>query len=503
MNRKIKEENNSKIISNIKLENILCLFVIMCPILDMGSFLFRNAFNTNFSPSTIIRPIIPTVISLYLFIKKDKKFKLYSFLISIIYGIYGIIHLFLFTKVKTEFSYSNVFHEMQYIVNYSFMILNLFLYTYIFKIYNIEKLKKSIIVSIGIYILLIFISILTGTSSNTYEEGMGYKGWFESGNSISSILLLSMFIYLPYIKDKKHRKIIISILVLVGIFLSLLIGTRAGLFGFSLITAIYICIEVIYNLIKNKKINKKIIYIGLGSLLIISLIVLRFGSNTIQRRRHLEEIESNIVDKSRQENSHITGDLLEIKEKIENGKIEENYMSEEQKKSVLDLYNIANDLKIKNNDQRMQQLIYNLALIKNQKNIILVLFGNGYMANFRELVFEMEVPAILCNFGILGFILYLGPFITILFKGIYVAIKNRKKIDDDYIFLLLGSAFAFALSFFSGYTFFNSSTMMIIIVLNTVLYNKIQKIDKKKMENKYLLQVNDKKENEKEKIENK
>ena len=176
-----------------------------------------------------------------------------------------------------------------------------------------------------------------------------------------------------------------------------------------------------------------------------------------------------------------------IKEKIEKNELEDNYMSEEQKKSVIDLYNIANDLNIKNNDQRMQQLIYNLALIKNQKSFVLMVFGNGYMANFRELVFEMEVPAILLNFGILGFILYLGPFVTILIKGIYIAIKNRKKIDTEYIFLLLGSAFAFALSFFSGYTFFNSSTMMIIIALNTVLYTKMQKIDNEKFNEKYLL----------------
>lgn len=499
MEKNIKQENNIKLmVKKIKIDDILCVFIIMCPILDIVSFLFRNIFNTNFSPSTIIRPLIPAIVILYLFIKKDKKFKLYLFVTSIIYAFYAVIHLYLFTKVKTEFSYSNVLHEMQYIINYTFMILNLFLYTYIFKNDNIEKLKKSIVISIGIYISSIFISILTGTSSSTYIEGMGYKGWFESGNSISSILLLAMFIYLPYIKNKDYRKIIIPIVILVGIFLSLLIGTRAGLFGFSLIIVLYICVEVIYNLIKNKKLNKKIIIIGLGTLLIISLIVIGFGSSTIQRRRHLEEIESNIVDETKQENSHITGDLLAIKEKIENNELEENYMSEEQKKSVIDLYNIANDLKVKNNDQRMQQLIYNLVLVKNQKSFILIAFGNGYMANFRELVFEMEVPAILLNFGVIGFTLYLVPFIVILIRGIYIAIKNRRKIDDEYIFLLLGSAFAFALSFFSGYTFFNSSTMMIIIVLNTVLYDKIQKVCSEEIEEKNLLNEHEDK-NEKEK----
>lgn len=461
----------------LNLENILCVFIIICPILDMISFLYRNVFGTNFSPSTITRPIIPAIVILYLFLKKDKKFKLYLFVVAVIYGIYSLVHLYIFTKVKTGMSYSNEIHELQYLVNYTFMVLNLFLYTYIFKNSNVEKLKKSVVIAIGTYIVSIFLAIFTGTSSSTYIEGMGYKGWFESGNSISAILLLSMFIYLPYIKNKKYRKIVIPILILVGIFLCLLIGTRAGLFGFILIISLYVAIEIIYNVIKNKKINKKFVFVGIGAVAIIIIVVVGFGSNTIQRRKHLKEIEGNIVDEEKQENSHITGSLLEIKEKIEDGTIEENYMSEEQKKSILDLYKIANDLEVKNNDQRMQQLIYNLVLVKNQKNSLLILFGNGYMANYRELVFEMEVLAILINFGLLGFTLYLGPFIAILILGLYKGIKNIKQIDDEYVFLLFGSAFAFALSLFSGYTFFNSSTMMVIIVLNSVLCSKINNVE--------------------------
>ena len=113
--------------------------------------------------------------------------------------------------------------------------------------------------------------------------------------------------------------------------------------------------------------------------------------------------------------------------------------------------------------------------VKNQKNPIYILFGNGYVANFRELVMEMEVPAILYNFGIVGFILYLAPFMTISVYGIYKTVKNIKNIDSKNIMLILGCLFVFALSFFAGYVFFNSSNMMIIVVLNTLLINKIEK----------------------------
>ena len=143
------------------------------------------------------------------------------------------------------------------------------------------------------------------------------------------------------------------------------------------------------------------------------------------------------------------------------------------------MYNIANRLQIKNNDQRMQQLIYNMALIKNQKNIFLILFGNGYVANFSELVLEMEFASMLFNFGIVGFLLYMGPFLAIFFAGFYYGIKYRKQIDSEYAFLWFGSAMSFALSLLSGYTFFSSSSMIMIVSINTILFVKIRKLKNK------------------------
>lgn len=463
-----------KIKEKITIENILCLFIIMCPILDMVSFIFRNIFNTNISPSTIIRPIIPVVVMVYLFFKNGKKFKVWTLGIGLIYLIYGIVHLLVFKTALTGSSYSGILHEGQYILNYSFMILNLLLYVYIFKkSKNIEKLSKSVLIASLIYIASIFISILTQTSSSTYIEGMGFKGWFESGNSIGAILVLSLFITLKYINEKKYKILVIILTILETIFLAILLGTRVGLFGVIIAVACYIFAEIVSGLIKNKSINKKTIIIGVITIGIILGSVIMVGSTTIQRRKHLQDIEKNIVDNNQE--SHITGSLLEIKNKIEGGTLEEGYMNEAQKKSIIELYNIANKWEIQNNDQRMQQIIYNTLLVKNQKNPTYILFGNGYVANFRELVMEMEVPAILYNFGIIGFVLYLVPFITIVIYSIYKTIKNFKNIDSEKIILILGCLFVFALSFFAGYIFFSSSNMMIIVVLNTLLINKIEK----------------------------
>ena len=462
-----------KIKKVINLENVLCIFLIICPILDMASFIFRNNFNVNFSPSTFIRPIIPIILAIIIFFKENKKFKLYMFFVGLIYLIYGIVHLFVFETLKTGSSYSNIIHEAQYLVNYTFMILNLFIFIYVFKDKNLDKIKKSIAIMSLIYILSIFIAIFTKTSSSTYIEGMGYKGWFESGNSIGSILILTMFIYLSLLKDKKFRFVIIPTVILVGIYLSLLLGTRVGLFGFILVLMCYIFVEILYKIIHKTKINKKAVAIMISGIAIVLLVVVTVGSVTLQRRKHLSDIEQNIQDEKTSNEAHVTGSILEIKEKIEENTLEEGYMNEPQKKSILELYDICNNLKVKNNDQRMQQLIYNVLLVKNQKSISGILFGNGYMNNFRELVLEMEIPAFLLNFGIIGFVLFFIPFLAIFIYSVYIGFKNIKKIDKEYMMLCLGGGFVFALSFFAGYTFFNSSTMMVIITIYTLLINKI------------------------------
>ncbi|MCF0125236.1 MAG: O-antigen ligase family protein, partial [Clostridia bacterium] len=447
----------------------------------MFSFIYRNIFGAVHSPTALIRPIIPAIIGICIFFKSNKKVKIYTIIGGCIYLLYGIVHLYLFKGIITKSSYGTLSHEAQYIMNYTFMIFNLFIYTYIFKNEeNTEKLRKSLLFANAIYIISIFIAIITNTSSSTYIEKIGYKGWFEQGNTIGAILILSLFVIIKYIDDKEKRKLAISIILMEGIYLTFLLGTRTGLLGFIFVVICYVLSEITINILKKGKINKKTIIGGTAVVAIILLFIITFGSTTFQRRKHLKDIEDNIYDNTQNQKSHITGSLLEIKEKIDNGTLEEGYMTEAQQKTIIELYNICNKLNISNNDQRSQQLIYNTLQVKNQKNIMYILFGNGYVSNFRELVLEMEIPAFLFNFGIIGFILYFIPFFAIFIYGIYIGIKNIKNIDRNYLMTLIGSGFVFVLSFLAGYTFFNSSSMIIIVVVNTLLLNEIKKVNIKR-----------------------
>ena len=463
------------------IENLLLFSIIICPILDIVSFLFRKKFETNYSISTFLRPIIPMFVFVYLFFTNKGKTKKIG--IIVLYMLYALIHIFLYYKMTVGCTFGSFVHEAQYIVNYSFMILNFYIFRSVFSYKYNNKLSFGVLISLGIYTVLIYLSIITKTSSTTYIEGIGYKGWFESGNSVSAILVLSTFIIMSFImkiQDKKVKLMTMVILTLTGIYLALLIGTRVGLIGFILAVLCFIIAQLYEKICTKVTINKRNFIILLSILVLLIILIITAGSVTLKRRQHLRNMQSTIIDSSTGETSHLTGDLTVIRNKIVNNELEEGFMTDAQKKSILDLYDYAKKRNISNTNTRIQQLIYHCVLVKNQKNILLILFGNGYLINTNELVLEMELPAFLLNFGIIGFCLYILPFIMILFSALKVVVIRKNKIDTEYIMLLFTVILTYILSTLSGYTFFNSSCMIIIIVANVLLENKMKVIEEEK-----------------------
>ncbi|MBQ8659903.1 MAG: O-antigen ligase family protein [Bacilli bacterium] len=455
-----------------KIDYLIYVFIVLSPFLDVIGFLFREWFpDASLSPATVLRPIIPLILLGYIFFK-DIKVRKYLIISAIIFIMYGGIHLLIYNSLKTGISYGSLFSEMQYVINYTYMLYVFFIVLYFYKKNGLEHLKQSLVFMLIGYMLLIYIAILTGTSYTTYIEGMGYRGWFTSGNSLGTILILLVNILLvDCIENKKLYKFIT--LLLTGIYLLFLLGTRTGMLGFILNVIIYICSLIFVNLFKIKKINFKKLGIGIVVIFLVVGSIFLFGSETLQRRKHIAEEGAGIIDVNTGEYGHVTGDSSAIIYQIKNNNVSEDYMSDAQKKTYLDLYEYANKNEIDANDNRKQQLIYHINLIKNQKNILYILFGNGYLANYGEMILEMEVLAILFNFGIVGFVIYLGPFILLLGYLIYKIVK-LKKYSVNSLMCLFGICLSFVLSFMAGYVFFSVSCTLIIISMYTLLVREVE-----------------------------
>ena len=72
---------------------------------------------------------------------KENKYRFKLFLIGLIYLIYGCIHLYLYKGLLNESSFGTVYHEAQYIINYTFNIIMFIVFYYGFDKYKLNKKK--------------------------------------------------------------------------------------------------------------------------------------------------------------------------------------------------------------------------------------------------------------------------------------------------------------------------------------------------------------------------
>lgn len=460
-----------------KIEYLLYLFLILSPFFDATSFLFRDMFpNSSLSPSTVLRPIIPLILCLYIFIK-DSKTRKYFIGAGIIYGSYMIGHLYATNTVLTSISYKGLFSELQFVINYSYMIFLFYAIYWFSKNKGLPYFKQSLTIMLASYLGLIYLSIVTGTSSPTYIEGIGYKGWNTSGNGLGAILVLSYTLLLPYLLENKKKWWTWVILGSLIFFLLILFGTRTGLYGVILVSAFYMIAMIVLKLLKKPKVNWRCLIIFVVILFLVGgFLLVKVGSKTLKRRQHLNEIASSIIDPMTGKPAHLTGDTTNIVVSIKENTYEKGSISETQKQAFLKLYDMANKYHIASHDQRSQQLLYHTSFYLEQKDPILYLFGNGYQSHHREMTFEMEVPALFFNFGIIGFILYLGPFMVIDIQGILFCFKNMKKVTIGYIMSLCACLLAFILSFLTGYVYFYVPSMMIAVCSHILLLQEKENI---------------------------
>lgn len=531
---KIKEKHinnkNSKIekfLNFFKLDILISLYIIMLPILDSSSYIFRNLLKMNFSPSTFLRPIYLIFIIVIMFFKsleKNKeKYKTYlsKFILYILLTfVYTAVHMYIFKKGVQKATIQPAIEELRYIVYYFF---NIYIFlagiSYIKYSKNINDKKEknhisiSIILSACLYLSILYISFFTKTASYTYMDSKtGYKGYFESGNVISNTLVLIQIILLIIFKNIKineikeikkgekanviYKKLCIKIFTLIlivlnTIYMTLLLGTRTGKYGSIFCIFMYILFEIfckIKNFVykkreakKNKEKTKREIIkkILINSLLIfIILIMIAIFFNIItqkikvssdKRRQYLENNQKELVDEEGKILS-VTQDIHNLNKKIKNGEISEEFLSKHEQKALIETEKVAKEKGLVGHSRREAQTIYNIKWMKNEKNIIKILFGKGHLITYGEMILERELLACILDFGIIGFSLFILPFLIILFYNSYLILYdlvNRKgiNINTQKLMAIFGIFFAFCLSYFAGAIFYPMSSAFLICLL--------------------------------------
>ena len=105
---------------------------------------------------------------------------------------------------------------------------------------SILPVRKYILMNYGIILLVLLLSVLTGTDPHTYSgDQIGVMGWFYNGNTQSAIItmLVPLTIYTAYHSKKKWFFIVTTTIGFANLFFT---GTRVTYFAVFIITGCFL-----------------------------------------------------------------------------------------------------------------------------------------------------------------------------------------------------------------------------------------------------------------------
>lgn len=473
--------------------SITVLFILL-PIIDcIRRTAIKDVDLFGFSIIELINLVIISYTTLLTIInlKNNKKEIVPLIVYTIILFIYICLHNLNILKLDPNIYFKsniNIITETYYILRVYYMpILLLFVLVKNKDIFNTnfyKKITKTLICIICVSIVLLNIFKLSyATYAATNEEFVKYnifdfykseestkllstRGWFDSANEISAILMIlfPINIYMLFKENKKSNLFMYIIQFLAMIIL----GTRTSALGAILITIVAILINIFSKIIKQNKINFKLIICGL--LCTIYFFISPIGIYLLD----YSIPNYNIKDEHNDNLNNITDDI-EISNYIINHLYE--FRIDE---AFIKLYPIEQDItfwktlalrdrNLNNNSRVMKTtIIERIKTRNNNKNDNLL--GMGYTLNFMDL--ERDYVYQYYLFGILGIILII-PQILLLIKSGFTILRNIKRINILEILLItMAPLVGLVAAYYSGHVFGWVSPSYILILSLALLNNK-------------------------------
>ena len=426
---------------------------LLLPFIDLASAITTRFTEISISIGAIIKGLLLIFLVIYtLFFTKSKYKK-----VSVIYIILAIIFSLAYLLTKPIFwNFGIIFNEINYLVKFLFFPISFFAFLCIFDDIGFDKksVEKLMLYTIITYSALLILPILTGTSFNTYENGLyGMVGWFYAANEISTILvLLFPFSYLLISNKRKYLFFgILPILLVISY-----VGTKVTLFGLIISGFIVLVISFLHNkkILKNPFISCLLIF--------IVILVINFGSYTIKNF-------FTVLDTPSQTETE------EIYECVDCEELPGDSLFTKIKKYGLRLLSQRNYFLQNTNE------IY----VENFSNETFLL-GLGFNdneeinnSNVTKLI-EMDILDIFYHFGVIAIILFLIPFLFLL----YLLIKDRFKLTKERVFYILMILMSLGISTVAGHVYMAPAVSIYVVIYGMFLANELNAFNKPKLENK-------------------
>ncbi|MFJ7729606.1 O-antigen ligase family protein [Neobacillus sp. NPDC097160] len=467
MNKSIKRGNEIKmLLDNFKrkntFENILLLFILVQPILDLATSLAINYLNSEFTAGILIRFAMMAIGAIYLLFVSNSKKKKTAIIYLLLLGLFISLGFINNIMVKSPMSLAE---EIKFIIKSVYFVVLFFSYLYVFKQLQSRTswentTLKYIVYAMTLVGLSMLIAGLTNTafSSYTYNK-VGNTGWFYAGNEISAIMSICFPIVVLYAikKTTSLKSFYYWIPALLLIYSLMAVGTKVG-FGAALVTLLISLVMLIVELFMmraNRKYNVKANLLINAIIFILFIFYIPFSPIAANTSIHLSLLQEEAK----------TGNQA-----VEHGKPEKPGKTQGNKEN-LDNQQLENFVLSSRGEYLSQQKEYFTDAPISQK-----MLGMGYAGNYKEYpkLTEMDFYDLFFSFGIVGFILYFIPFFLLailIIKKIFTNFKSNFTLEN--ILIASGIVLGVGIAFTAGHVFTAPAVSIYLAILIASLYMKI------------------------------
>ncbi len=414
--------------------SIFCsFFIILQPVLDLLTSLSITLLKSNATVGILVRFLIMAVGGIYILIqakeKENRKFLIYLILLAGVLGI-GFINNKL---VKNPIVLGE---EVKFVAKalYIYIMLGSYILALksLKKTVNIsDKVRNSIVYSTLIINAIMVISISTSTDFGSYEwMKVGSRGWFYAGNELGSILAIIFPIVVLYSiqKTKSVKHVLYWIPSLLMIYSLIQVGTKVGMGSIGATLAAAIGIIFLQLLFDRKNPNKKSLALNaVIAIVLLAGVVGTFKQTPLAQNMGIHNnylTEQNVAQQGQKEQ--------EIKEKLKKeqelkAKEENHHKVEKPEEKAKIEEEVKKELEKEQKKENQENLIFSGRQVYEERHkqffkeapMTQKLLGMGYAGNFKyneqkqpdPKLIEMDFHDWFYDFGIIGFVLLMIPFV--------------------------------------------------------------------------------------------
>ncbi|MFJ7555166.1 O-antigen ligase family protein [Bacillus thuringiensis] len=435
--------------ARVRFEHFLLFFIILQPVLDLLTSLSITLLKSNATVGILVRFLIMAVGGIYILIqakeKENRKFLIYLILLAGVLGV-GFINNKL---VKDPIVLSE---EVKFVAKalYIYIMLGSYILALksLKKTVNIsDKVRNSIVYSTLIINAIMVISISTSTDFGSYEwMKVGSRGWFYAGNELGSILAIIFPIVVLYSiqKTKSVKHVLYWIPSILMIYSLIQVGTKVGMGSIGVTLAAAIGIIVLQLLFDRKNPNKKALALNaVIAIILLAGVVGMFKQTPLAQNMGIHNnylTEQNVAQQDQKEQ--------EIKDKLKKEqelkeKEEKHHKAEKPEEKAKIEVEVKKELEKEQKKENQENLIFSGRQVYEERHkqffkeapVSQKLLGMGYAGNFKyneqkqpdPKLIEMDFHDWFYDFGIIGFVLLMIPFI---YYGLRILLAFAKRFKD-------------------------------------------------------------------------